>query len=1223
MSGLIPVKRAFIIGMVFGLFILSSHQTHLCAAAPKGEEIYTRLLESSPELKKVHVELDEVYKSCMSSLNEEDKVQLRNKQRSWLKERRGILESNAGDLKALETTIIEMTKLRIEQLKSIVPAFSPPMSKDTVISDLRTPTEASRGKISNEILSVSLSAAGNAPVDVGKPINVSWSIKQNQVSSDNSYEFVILSMPNSVRLKGSGFLVIPPQQNLPFDIKHNPDKLRVVFPLYLLNFKRNGSFAFRPLVAGNFDIDWSYIALDRKTKTIAISTIAANQTASIDVIDNNPTIVIQDRIGGDTPKEVLFSHSNAYELRVYEGRFEIYDVVSGRLIIQKAGLYPKFSPTSRFLVYFDESGGALRGYGGTLRVIDMLNGEIVQEQIPGQGEIHVVAWSNNDSFMILGFDHWGELRIRTPYLDGQKEIGPEMMGYKHKLGWDTGLVYDVNTALVCFSDDGNTPIAVNLVNDFEKNALTLPKRNLYNVIELWPAYLNKLGLRLPQIPGKGWNIPGGYKISHGEIDVNFKNDHSPADEKRLKSLILEYPTKKVSSISHGASGTVSSTSKAKFAQSSVEIETALVNRLKEKGLGFSTNRPVAESGWGADNSLGILPKIRSSINKDIKTMFEDYAAVYPYKVKYWQYPKGAPDLTTVVQVDQFTGGSGMSFEGAMFILDSKGGLIDLQKKVFDYLKPKIKGGSPKPLNGGTSDSWERSTPLPLHLEYLGHPKNDVRLFASPNDILMLCHVDAHSIILYDTKQNRILAVISDVAEAHGLQSLRLSQDGRFILQINKGGRFFVCDIQKSKRVLSGKYLDDEWVIYNDEGFYDATTEGGHFVSWYYPGLNEYFDFNQFESVFKRPNLIQDTLSGNLSKLTSVKPASPPRVILPSHAAITESSEKSYMLNASVSAQDSVKTFRVFVNGEPVKELPVGARNKELSVEVPLVGGMNRVSAVAYNETGFSSNIQYVDVMCSNTSAPKPDLYVFTVGISQYPNLPREWQLSYAHTDAANLAAAFKAQEGKVFGNVYTKTLVNLDATAASITAELSAFQKAAKKDLVIVMLAGHGVRAKDGTFYFLTSKGNVSSPESGDGAISWELLGKYLEKIPGRVVLLLDACHSGGITTETVVPNDDLAQRLFARGKGGITVFAASKGRQVSMESPDVGGGFGVFTYGIVQALNARAAEADTDGNGFVEWNELVGYVSAFVYDETRGEQRPWLARSEIFGDFPLAVRKK
>jgi uncharacterized caspase-like protein len=126
------------------------------------------------------------------------------------------------------------------------------------------------------------------------------------------------------------------------------------------------------------------------------------------------------------------------------------------------------------------------------------------------------------------------------------------------------------------------------------------------------------------------------------------------------------------------------------------------------------------------------------------------------------------------------------------------------------------------------------------------------------------------------------------------------------------------------------------------------------------------------------------------------------------------------------------------------------------------------------------------------------------------------------------------------------------------------------------------------------------------------------------VILLLDACHSGAISHETVVPNDELAQRLFADKKAGVIVLSSSKGRQVSLESSKLGGGFGLFTYAVTNALVGNgAANADYDDNGYVEFMELVDYVVQQVEKESGGLQTPWLARRELLGDFPIASVSK
>src|SRR6185436_17921066 len=105
------------------------------------------------------------------------------------------------------------------------------------------------------------------------------------------------------------------------------------------------------------------------------------------------------------------------------------------------------------------------------------------------------------------------------------------------------------------------------------------------------------------------------------------------------------------------------------------------------------------------------------------------------------------------------------------------------------------------------------------------------------------------------------------------------------------------------------------------------------------------------------------------------------------------------------------------------------------------------------------------------------------------------------------------------------------------------------------------------------------------------------------VLVLLDACHSGDVTRDLVVPNEALAEALTREGRAGALVFAAAKGRQESIERsaaglaalrgvrlatdaatrlPTIGTeasvGHGVFTAALLAALHDPSTDADNDG---------------------------------------------
>lgn len=77
-------------------------------------------------------------------------------------------------------------------------------------------------------------------------------------------------------------------------------------------------------------------------------------------------------------------------------------------------------------------------------------------------------------------------------------------------------------------------------------------------------------------------------------------------------------------------------------------------------------------------------------------------------------------------------------------------------------------------------------------------------------------------------------------------------------------------------------------------------------------------------------------------------------------------------------------------------------------------------------------------------------------------------------------------------------------------------------------LAGHGFEPTPSEdMVFVTS--TVASLAPADlraAGLAWNELGSRLARARGRVVVLLDACHSGHISQQLVVPNDRLALAL-------------------------------------------------------------------------------------------------
>jgi WD40 repeat protein len=431
----------------------------------------------------------------------------------------------------------------------------------------------------------------------------------------------------------------------------------------------------------------------------------------------------------------------------------------------------------------------------------------------------------------------------------------------------------------------------------------------------------------------------------------------------------------------------------------------------------------------------------------------------------------------------------------------------------------------------------------------------------------------------------------------------------------------------------------DYVASTPRGAYRASLDGARRLAWTFRKPLEAFSFEQFAARLDRPDVVRQRLAGSaVAEIATV--TRPPRLKLQSNPD-RRAEGRTTTVRAAVASRRQVERVRVFNNGRLASDELVCASRAEVELTVPLQPGDNRLAVIAYDSDGFASNPRILDVT-STAAGRQPELWIVTIGVSRYPRLAERYQLQFADDDARAIAAALErlAGEGRRFSKAHVTTLTDEKVTVTSIERALSALSQMKSNDLAVVFLAGHGLRLEGGKMHFLTYRASLKRSEVASSAIGWDQLNRSLREAAGRVVMLLDACHSGHVTTEPVAPNEALAKALAADDRTGILVFAASRGSQLSYEvsgrdgassrglelawqggrAPRASAGLaprhGLFTSALLEALAGQAP--DRDQSGATEIGELIDFVTERVRAASNGQQTPWVARRELFGDFPL-----
>jgi len=273
-------------------------------------------------------------------------------------------------------------------------------------------------------------------------------------------------------------------------------------------------------------------------------------------------------------------------------------------------------------------------------------------------------------------------------------------------------------------------------------------------------------------------------------------------------------------------------------------------------------------------------------------------------------------------------------------------------------------------------------------------------------------------------------------------------------------------------------------------------------------------------------------------------------------------------------------------------------------------------------------INVAQKMRTQAVSPKVGRWAVVIGISDYKYDTR-WDrrkgipdLQFADRDAKAFAEFLMSPQGAAFQPDHVLLLTNKKATVNEVRNAIGGFlAKSLENDLVIIFYAGHGVPDPENPEnLYLACYDTVPGKYYGTAFPMWGIDDALRRTIHSkRVFVFADACHSagiGGARGKSASKKFNEYMDRLAGSKEGVTKITASRADELSLEKDYLGGGHGVFTYYLLEALRG---EADNNKDGFVTMAEAYDYLYDKVRSETRHSQKPW-ASGYVSPDIPLGI---
>lgn len=417
-------------------------------------------------------------------------------------------------------------------------------------------------------------------------------------------------------------------------------------------------------------------------------------------------------------------------------------------------------------------------------------------------------------------------------------------------------------------------------------------------------------------------------------------------------------------------------------------------------------------------------------------------------------------------------------------------------------------------------------------------------FSSKGDLLASGGED-HEIKLWDlrtladTKQEMPLAALQGHTGA--VRSLSFVPGKRLLISASEDGTARIWDLDRQEegaQLLSLRNVPG-WLVITNKGLFDGTADAINYVSWRIPETDSVFPLQAFYNDFYHPGLLADILDGG-----HPRPCTDIAAILRVPGAHTMQLQRALHVESRAGVPtlclperpefDFFQNVDVRWQGLPIPVQASGFQagdrpGCDYELSLPKVSG-----PIEFNAAGVPFYKGHVNqckqppekvpdrTICTPGETRRGTLHVAIVAIGDYPpSLGFDPLSPSVLQDATDLESYFRNHKS-ITGDSYTqinvrKPLLGPEGTLQNIKAELAAIIKETKEDdEVLLFLSGHGtVPPGQEEFFFIPVNGQFR--RESETALSTAMLVDFVRELPARrVLLMIDACQSGGVLDSLV-----------------------------------------------------------------------------------------------------------